>query len=972
MDGITYSKGGKTFIKVSDTPSKQDVPRISIAEDIASTVGPDAVCRTCVNSGNRLWDLDFLERSRVVSNNLQAEAQCDPTRPNYSFKFTEDGQRFEDWTQSSGAPIIAMVESCGWMVNSKCRTCAHFAATTVSQPYQQWDGGPTRYRPMTVAGHCKLASACNYKRRARAIDPSCLNCEYLTYTFGDKYITDEYDREVVKAAMDPYEMVMTRKAVSAASRMENGPHPGVLFNKHTSLHTSNHKGLYRYFFGPLQSVSTIYGEILHPDAAAGMPLSEIEAIEVTFDKKDAWWFNVRGEDHEPVGFVYWGPRPDTHFGYVRFYGTTYAKYGIKPSNTVKNYDYGSLFDQAQIRATRRMNHHEWTCTHGQSYRDSLVATTPLDVADCYSNRCSICVRSATYVHQLNTPAFADRVDNDCNFCSVDRACDAHARLLTRVTTDDSEYWYFADPSARHGVDVHSSQQSIVNIDGRFVTSDGQPAHPSRILTSARSIVDNAYADYNVKVSRVRLVNATLLRRSQATLQELVPYVQQLRQELADHSNSRFTGAIERVVARLERRISIAQSWIDAHDRALRRLTELKQELDNTLKSVMTAKAQVVASLPTKPDSHVSIDVGYGAPMSLEPFKHYCALAMPRVIHSKRDGVDVARHIPANLYGIDFREVMGDTFGAMFGTQKSLASRGSFRTTIVRKDRDGNETAHTVVQRRGTYSTDSWSDIMAMDERIRGTNPLERVQEESLINEAMIYNRNVDRIDVVEPQEWRVTRLDMGVSESADDDSLSWSPVGRPVDEWSVYTPEADRALYAQWLDQKSSIVMHNAEVDASDDITRDDIVAEWTNRWRVHGYENYRGFARRSATSDAMVFSFNHQRQTTDEVRSITLHSFVCNLCDQTFSSEEMVDDSSCPDCDVPLIWVETGHEDKVSVSLSQLPDVPKGRQAGIGFAVHADMPRYQNETRLTRMCCDNWTLRGSAATARPTRLSDI
>lgn len=969
MDGITYSSKGRTYIKVSDTPTKRDIPVISIPE-VTSAVPAEQVCRTCVNSSDRLWALTQSERSEAIRNNRREDFQCDPGKETKTYKHTVDGLRFEDWSRSRDKTVIGIVHGCGWSSKANCSSCVHFASTTIPMPYEQWKGGPVRFRQLTVAGHCKLENVCDYKRRPRALDPSCLNCEYLVNMSGDKWILDDFDRTVAKLGLDPFEMVQARKAVSAAAAGASdgyAPHPGVIFNQYTSLYTSSGVGLYRWFFGRLVQVRTKNGLEISANEAKGTPAAELDAIQVKFNDDNAHWFPIGNSDEPtPVGLIYWGSRPDTHFGYVRFYGTGYTKFGIKPSNTIKNYDFMSMFDQATLDANRRMISYEWTCNHGESHADSLRTDAPKMPSEFFSSNCSICLRSSVYVHALlDKPKFADRVDPFCELCKPDEACSAHARLLTRVKLAEDEYWYFADPAVLDGFDIHSKRVGIKIMDGRMVDHDGGPLHPSRVLSASRHMINNTHAKYTRLLRTVAKPSVFIVDRAREELEELVPYVEELR---ADLNSSKRPEVVERVIARLERQIAIAQSWLRANERALARIQQLKSERDQIIADITSAKVAVVKSLPTKARATVPVDVGWGRSLSVEPFKHYCALNMERVIHSSRVGDDgtihsVMTHIPSDLRGINFREVMGDSFGLMRGTQWDMKSdprgpRGNLRFSF-----------HGSMY---TSQTEKWADHMAMEERIRGTNPLERIQEESLINEAMIYNNAEMRINVPEPTEWRVIKLDMGVTESETDDSYSWSPLGKSIDDWAVYTPEADRALYREWLDQQVEVVMHTAEVDVDELITRDDLRTMWTNRWRVHGYENYRGHARRSKGEEAVVFSFDHHRQTTDELRSKAVQAFVCNLCDAQFTHEQIDSNLNCPHCEVPLVWVETANEDNVSVSLSQLPNIPKGRRVGIGFAVAADSPRYQNDTRLTRLCCEWWTLRGSAAKVRPTRLSDI
>lgn len=976
MANLTEVRDGKTYLVLSDNnPTSLEIVEATDYWGAPTHQPPteDDICRTCTKAKNRFWREPESERVRLAMAN-EMERACHPDQFNVSVKLTRDGERFIDWeARPSKSPVSAIVYSCGWTQRPDCARCTWFRSYTVSNAHTSSTNGPERYRSTAAIGYCAQPDhQCTpTARKSRALDPMCLNCEYCM-TFSTNFMLDEYDRTVAKIDLDRFEKLEARRYADRVSGGENGKHPGVAYNEFVHTYTTNYGALWTFWAGTLIAVKDHNGVIFDANEAVDTAVEELSEIQVQFSSGRQFWFPVgMGLSDATEAYPRWGKAANQHKGIVKIFGRQFLDYGLKHSPMRPNIHWGAL--RSSDSPTRRtMDVENWTCRHGLTHA-RLCNEGEFSTPDMhYDFNCSICVRSASYFRP-KTEHFADRVDIFCHYCKPNHACSAHARGLRSRGVAAGWAYEFTDPDAENALyEAQRGAERVIYVNGELRTPDGGTPTRQAIVQSVPHIIRALNESYARKMRAIRLPIEGVVARAKVEADELRDYLRELQADRAMRDDDDpMAASLDRAIARVQRKYDRAMAFPRAQQVAIARRMALTQAHEADIAYLINTRTEIVRSLPLKRRRSIDYEPGFGAPMPVEAFKHYCALALPRVMYSTRTNEDgtktpVTMHIPQGHRGIDFRAAMGDSFGIMRGAEWDVRS-----SDIGPK---GNRRFASMGSMY-TRQTETWSERMAQEERIRGTNPLERYQEELLINDAIVYQHGT-RGQTPEPVAWRVTRLDMGVSEVENDEGeverLTWSPLGSPVDSWATpYDPVADRAMYLEYLDEPTEIVMHSAEVDVDSDISRDDVVAAWTNRYRIHGYENFRRASQRSKGEEAQAFGFNHYRQTTDELVAEIIQGFKCNVCDMVYSPDELETDT-CPTCDVPLIDVYSRDEWQVSVSLSKLPDIPKGRRMGIGYAVAADSPRYQTETRLTRMCCDYWMLKGSAARGRPTTLRDL
>ena len=1009
MENLVERRNGKTFLKVEDadaTPTEfVDMPQR------LSAVDPVQICRTCAHSGNRMWHLSHEDRVSAALADDSKQFECRIDSDFVALKVTSEGAIFDSWEKRPVDPIterpvgtvVAVVNSCGWLSQSKCGTCQRFEPVNTFVERELWPGGPTRPRAVTVGGNCTIPPegitingknfTCAYKRRVRNVTPMCLNCEF-NMGVHKSWMVDEFHRDVSKTHMDPWEHWKALQSANAASSDDSmsdggfGPSRGWIINQHTIKATTKHEGVWRWFAANLVEVKLRDGSILPANQAMGTSTSEMSALHVRWSSGVEVWHPVGWHDEtEPVALPVWGKFADQHRAFVRFYGLDYLQYGINGAAVRPNFVYPR--DSESLMA---FNYDEWICGHGQSYH-LAVKTAHRNFEDIpfaegfYDTNCSVCVRSVTSLRPPREENL-ERISSDCKFCTVLGPCYAHDRGLHYSLETDSYEFTSASTTTMPSSGVHLEAYGNTY---RLVNDEGEPATPAQIITAYSGLARALDTSYGIELRSVRMPPGNMVDKAIRDLNELQPYIRDLEDE-AD-CGSPHKDAIEKAIKRLERRVLGAQAWTRKQDDAKRRRDAITAEYEKKAKALIRIFTKTKYTLPFKARRFAPYEVGYGAPMPLEFFKNYCALSLPRTLHGVKVNeagkkVTHTRHIAQGLRGIDFRAVMGDSFGLMRGTEWDVRSnrRHTEDSSDYKAGNFGAPRRGDLVDNHFTRQIEPWAERMSQEEWIRGTNPLERLQEELLINEALVYTQRAaaDPIEVTEPVEWHVTRLDMGVSETPDGET-TWSASGSPIEDWIAYTPEADRKAYLDYMDEYCNIKLFHSDTGEDDaDTTREDVTTQWTNRYRIHGYENYRGAATRRKGEEAQIFAFNHYREQTDELTSEVIQAFVCPSCNIHLTVDEASELSydlngdpqasnlECPDCNQPLIWIETAAEERVSVSLSVLPDIPKGQRRGIGMAIAPDSEHYNTQTRLTQLCCDGWMLRGSAGRGTPTTLKTL
>lgn len=254
-------------------PALLDHPTVDITQHNAESTQPQ-VCRTCVNTSNRMWQTSVEERFEAFSSGVsKEELMCQPDRVALSLKVLEKSDwrdRIVPLSYNSQHRTSAFLDTCGHAIAPKCRGCERFVPVNVRVPYSasgadiHWrverkegdevkvpytdDDSQIRYWNVAVGGHCSIPAEgmtiagetvyCSPMPRTKALDnPSCANCKWLYYT-GDQWISDhlEINRN---AALTPWER---EEAIRRADMDTNaGQAIGLaLWRKQTELYGLSH------------------------------------------------------------------------------------------------------------------------------------------------------------------------------------------------------------------------------------------------------------------------------------------------------------------------------------------------------------------------------------------------------------------------------------------------------------------------------------------------------------------------------------------------------------------------------------------------------------------------------------------------------------------------------------------------------------------------------------------------------------
>ena len=210
--------------------------------DIADSVHPDQVCRTCKMDGQRLWPHSAREiASAVAKGTSVADLECAPDQPWGAFKVLDQTDwrgRIVPLDQVSNVSTRAEVQTCGQQLRNECAKCDRFQARSTKIAYTtnpdakvHWiarkgvggkvetvavvsDGSAPRWWTVTVGGHCGIGvdgitvngetKFCDFiPRKKRVENASCANCYYLDFK-GEQWQSD-YLEINANAALTPWE-----------------------------------------------------------------------------------------------------------------------------------------------------------------------------------------------------------------------------------------------------------------------------------------------------------------------------------------------------------------------------------------------------------------------------------------------------------------------------------------------------------------------------------------------------------------------------------------------------------------------------------------------------------------------------------------------------------------------------------------------------------------------------------------------
>lgn len=226
----------------------------------------EQICRTCAHSGNRLYKIGSpMKVAKLIRDGVDvSDMRCNPRndddftrvvhviprkQPN-QFRAARDfvvnvPSSQSDSFRSDGTATrrtLALVASCGQEIAPGCKTCARFVPVTTPVPWTA-NGAKTRYRDQLIGGHCSIPVEgiwdevqnktvfCQHIPKTSEIEPSCLNCQFLT----TPTIVNDFTRDVGRVDLTPSEMFHARR-VAMGSDM-----PGAVINniKHELLSHPN-------------------------------------------------------------------------------------------------------------------------------------------------------------------------------------------------------------------------------------------------------------------------------------------------------------------------------------------------------------------------------------------------------------------------------------------------------------------------------------------------------------------------------------------------------------------------------------------------------------------------------------------------------------------------------------------------------------------------------------------------------------
>lgn len=267
------------------------VEQVSLPERNAR-VEPELVCRTCTHRDNHLWHVSKVETiRRMAAGETRAEIACSPDTALQTLRVLETINtrgRIVKVDQPSKVRTRAIMDTCGYAQDAKCKSCDRFAPTQVAIPYAKsgakvhWsnqsregrtsvvpiasDGSDVSWWNVTVGGHCTIGTEGLVKdgqtvfcdpipRRLNIENPSCDNCQWLDYV-GEQWQTD-YLTVNDHAALTPWEREEARKLISddvnfamaqgiALKHKQTSPFGRAYWYRATLEKEGWHRGQYKY------------------------------------------------------------------------------------------------------------------------------------------------------------------------------------------------------------------------------------------------------------------------------------------------------------------------------------------------------------------------------------------------------------------------------------------------------------------------------------------------------------------------------------------------------------------------------------------------------------------------------------------------------------------------------------------------------------------------------------------------------
>lgn len=328
------------------------------------------------------------------------------------------------------------------------------------------------------------------------------------------------------------------------------------------------------------------------------------------------------------------------------------------------------------------------------------------------------------------------------------------------------------------------------------------------------------------------------------------------------------------------------------------------------------------------------EIGFRTLHDEEIFKSFCARKAAHTYtqflpDGKRKVFVDTRHADG---GLDFREIFGDTFGQpRVDNDRSWAYQ------------DENESLFHAGITPGKPNEREFS-IQRLHEELMTT---------LAMAESMLPNPTLPERSEGEPVVWRTTVLDT---------------FGNPVedlgpDEVAEFRT-ADRSAYTEWLDQQVTVdVIEHSFNEERQMATEHASRAHWTNRYAQHGYDLFRGRAKKNratAKTDAPLGPddlFQMRPSLTGEWEAKPGYyctadpDHVFDFDDAAFTGGYGTD---CPTCGSPTTVRDFG------ARMGYAPTKPGTTKDGLPVVMRRDKPYHLEQGRLMEMVCDGWVKRGS------------
>lgn len=455
-------------LDVEGVPPDQRTPIYDITNQRILDPSDASVCRTCKN-----------RMSRIVGTELRGYVHCEPTEFNVSFRLYRDGKQIRGDVAPSG-PYSAIVHSCGWQMRKECRDCTHFYRYTHGDRQISEYGGVRS--KVVVGGYCTLPDEgirlrdgrivhCLPERRlitnldAQSCD-TCSNCVQAQPWSESQGVMD-LDGVIVRTGSDPYEQNRAKVRYDAdhsrpTAKEENTRITGKQANQERG-HVHSFPAHVIHIDAETTERKLVDGRVLY--------VWEAHSVTLRFGDRNSKDVKLKLRGNEAVSYETDVPG--------RVIGGKY----VQPHHVVGTVPPGQIC-VAQTKTPEMLVVHMQLDPWRKKFGIKPVKT-PL-------TRMPSLPYPIGYVPQEDFP---ERVDPGCPRCTSSlppvvqpiRACDAHARGLTKVTLYDTvtkkttEHYEFTVPEARdfHLVPSPSGAATLfVRRNGVWAveSASGQPQH----------------------------------------------------------------------------------------------------------------------------------------------------------------------------------------------------------------------------------------------------------------------------------------------------------------------------------------------------------------------------------------------------------------------------------------------------------------------------------------------------------------